>query len=123
MRTDAYPLPDERPRWRTPDQAIASTITSPLDARAIDLTRLPGGQAQAEEALVAYSHVVAIVGQFDLRTQFVLVGWAHGMGYRQLERVALKLGIQSASRRTLQRLHRPAWEHVRERLQALGLVG
>lgn len=123
MSDDLDRFLEPQPRWRTPDEAIAATVRSPLDARGIDLRKLPGGQAQAQEAMHAYSQVQAILGAYDDRTRLVLIGWAVGMGYTAIERHARKLGIQGASRRTLRRIHRPAWEEVRRRLLDLGLIG
>lgn len=97
-------------------------MASPLRARGIDYSRVPTTGDGAAVATDAHSRVLAILGQYDERTQQVLVGWALGMGYRQMARFMAAAGQTGCSDRTLRRIHREAWEHVRRRLIAHGLV-
>lgn len=110
-------------RWRTVDDAIREAAErSPLRAQGIDNARVPTTSDGAAVAVDAYSRVVAILGRFDARTQLVLIGWAMKMGYEQIAREGARLGIPHSSRRTLKRIHRPAWEQVRSRLLELDLI-
>lgn len=123
VATKPYPLPPVRPRWRTPDAAIREAVLcSPLRGRGIDYARVPttgDGTAVARDAI---SRVLAAVGRFDMRTQQVLIGWALGLSYRQIARLAAAAELEGMSATTCRRLHKEAWPKVRDRLVELGLV-
>lgn len=123
MAAKLYPIPDVRPRWPTPDAAIREAVMySPLRGRGIDYARTPTTGDGAAVALDAISRVLAVLAQYDWRTRQVLIGWALGLSYRQIARLAAEANVDGMSATTCRRLHQVAWREVRDRLIELGLV-
>jgi len=120
MTREPLSLPP-RPRWPTPDRAIEESTRSPLDARGIDLRRLPGGTQDAQEAVHAYSQVHAALGMLEDRERRVVVAYACGGSYRGIAKAMKEAGWPVGSSSQVRRIHRPAWERVAARLAELGL--
>lgn len=105
------------PRWQTPDAAIREAVMlSPLRGRGIDYARVPTTSEAIQGVHHDHSQVLAAFGKFEEREQQVLVGWALGLSYRRMA------ALMQLSDRTVRRLHRPAWERMRKRLQELDLI-
>lgn len=112
---------EHRP-YATVDAAIRAAFPvtgGPLDARGIDYGHIGAGTTgpwRLEARLDREARVRAVVGQLPERRQRVLVAYAHRASYRAIARAA------HVSDRTVRRWHQHDREHVRSRLQDLGLV-
>lgn len=113
----------EQPRWSTPDAAVQEAVrSSPLRAQGINYARVPTTGDGAAVALDAISRVLAVLGTFDEREQFVLIAWADRLSYREMARVAEGLDLPRLSATTCRRIRDAAWPVLRDRLVARGLV-
>lgn len=82
----------------------------------IDYARVAGDRHEASEVQHERALVLAILGEhLNEREERVVKAYALGASYREIAK------LMRVSHTHVRRIHRPAWERVRDRLVSVGL--